>query len=121
MKNKKPLKDILSEHADKLVESADQQPGPATGASAEENVEAVEAELSSLFDVAERVQSTLRPIAPSRDFEDELKRELLTTAHLWKAEGYVPPNPERDLQIIATVVGLLAVVAAIKVMWRLRE
>lgn len=114
--DKKRLKEILSSHADELVESSDQPHHRADDHLPDDEEE----ELTSLLKVAERVKSTLTPITPSSDFETELKRELLTTAHLRKAQGYVPPNPERDLMIMATFVGLMAMFAGILIMMRLR-
>ena len=111
--NRKQLKELLAAHADKLVMGATKDP---TDASIED-----EAELIALLKVAERISSTLTPITLSNNFETELKRELLTTAHLRKAEGYVPPNPERDLMVVAAVVGLLAMFAGIYFMQRLRR
>jgi hypothetical protein len=64
-------------------------------------------ELAPLLDMAEQVRSTLQPVAPTRSFETELKRELLTTAHLRRVEGYTPPNPSRDLLILAAILTLL--------------
>lgn len=113
--DKKRLKEILSAHADQLVEGSAQQPNQAEHL-LEDNPE----ELTSLLAVAERVKSTLTPITPATDFETELKRELLATAHLRQAEGYVPPNPERDLMILAALVGLMAMFAGIFIMLRLR-
>ncbi|MCB0154971.1 MAG: hypothetical protein KDF65_09240 [Anaerolineae bacterium] len=90
--NKRRLEDILAAHADGLAEVS--PPAAET-----------DAELAALLDVAEQIKSMLTPIAPSADFETELKRQLLTTAHLRQAQGYVPPNPERDLLILTAFIG----------------
>jgi len=110
--DKKRLKEILSEHADRLVTGSIDQPDFSIND---------EAELAALLAVAERVRSTLTPITPATGFEDELRRELLATAHLRRAEGYIPPNPERDLKILAAVLGFLVIFASVGVMWRLRS
>ena len=65
------------------------------------------------MDVAEQVKSTLRPVAPTRGFETTLKRQLMTTAHLRQAEGYSPPNPERDLLILMAVIGFVLSLAGV--------
>ncbi|GAB4459503.1 MAG: hypothetical protein Fur0044_52220 [Anaerolineae bacterium] len=96
--DKKLLKEILAAHADRLVR------GTAEGDEALDLSDA--AELASLLGVAEQVKSTLQPVSPARSFETELKRELLTTAYLRRAEGYTPPNPSRDLLILAALMTL---------------
>ena len=78
-------------------------------------------ELSSLLGVAERVKSTLTPVAPTRSFETSLKRQLLTTAHLRHAQGYRPPNPERDLLILMAIVGFFLSLAGVLLALRLRS
>lgn len=110
--DKRRLKELLAEHADRLLEGVAGRPD----CSPED-----EAELAALLNVAERVKSTLTPIEPAFTFEDELKRELLTTAHLRKAEGYVPPNPERDLMILAGLLGFIAIFVSVMLMWRVKE
>jgi len=113
--NPKRLKEILAAHAEELLGSqAHQDEGYQL--SAED-----EAELASLQGVAERVNSTLKPVAPGRSFEDQLKRELLTTAHLHRAEGYRPPNPERDLLILTAVAGILLSLAGLLIVLRFRN
>ncbi len=111
--NRKKLRDLLSSHADHLVEGRSLPPDQAT----EDDI----AELAALLDVAEQVGLTLTPIKPKRKFETDLKRELLTTAHLRQAEGYVPPNPERDLMVIATIFGFVLGVLSIWLVFRLRR
>ena len=113
--DKKQLKEILAAHADQLVGSSEPE------ASDPNQTGATDDELTALLDVAEQVKSTLRPITPNLDFESELKRELLTTAHLRRAQGYVPPNPERDLLILAGVIGFLIGVLSIWIVFRLRR
>lgn len=96
--DRKKLKELLARHADQLV----------SGEISEDQLEELaddEQELAALLDVAKRVKSTLQPITPTDDFERELKRHLLTTAHLRQAEGYTPPNPSRDLMLIAAFIG----------------
>lgn len=97
--NKKLLKEILAAHADHLVT------GGAKGKDYLDLLADSEDELAPLLDVAERIKSALKPIKPARKFEKELKRELLTTAHLRRVEGYTPPNPSRDLLILAAILG----------------
>ena len=113
--DKKRLKDILSAHADQLI-GKPEPPYPAKAIPDEEDEE-----LAALLGVAEQVKSTLTPITPKPDFENELKRELLTTAHLRQAEGYVPPNPERDLLILAALIGLIVGLISIWMFLRLRR
>ncbi|MBN1991447.1 MAG: hypothetical protein JW953_02000 [Anaerolineae bacterium] len=114
--NKKQLKDILATHADELLHGhhpkADDYP---------ELSLADKHELAPLLDVAERVQSTLRPIRPPRRFESKLKKELLTTAHLHQTQGYVPPNPGRDLLVLAAIIGFFVSLAGVLLAWRLRR
>jgi hypothetical protein len=95
--DKKMLKEILAAHADQLVKDK------ATSKAYLELLPDRDEELAPLLDVAERVQSTLRPITPTDEFEQELKRELLTTAHLRQVEGYTSPNPARDLLFVLIV------------------
>ncbi len=113
--NRKLLKEILARHADQLVQG---QPKPTTypeiGPEDEE-------ELAALLDVAERVKSTLKPITPAQNFEEDLKRNLLTTAHLRQAEGYTPPNPSRDLLILAAIIGFVLSLASVLLVLRLRS
>ena len=99
--DKKQLKDILSAHADQLIGKPD-DPAPV-----DSSLDEGDDELTALLGVAEQLKSSLTPITPKPDFESELKRELLTTAHLRQATGYVPPNPERDLLILTALFGLI--------------
>lgn len=109
--DKRMLKEILAAHADQLVK------GKATGKDYLDLLPEDD-ELGSLLDVAEQIQSTLKPIAPANSFEQQLKKELLTTAQQRQAQGYTPPNPSRDLFIlIATfsfVLALTTVLLAVK-------
>jgi len=105
------LKEILAAHADRLVK------GKATSKDYLELLPEDE-ELDTLLTVAERVQSTLKPMTPTNKFEQELKQELLSTAHRRQLEGYTPPNPSRDLFIllatIAFFVSLTVLLLAMK-------
>lgn len=111
---RKMLKEILAAHADHLVT------GQAKGKDYLNLLADPEAELEPLLEVAERVKSTLKPIKPARKFEKDLKRELLTTAHLRRAEGYVPPNPSRDLLILAAILGFFISLAGVLLALRWR-
>jgi hypothetical protein len=113
--NPRKFKEILASHAEGLLQG---RLGPESpyDLSTED-----EAELNSLISVAEQVKSTLRPVAPSRGFESTLKRQLLTTAHLRQAEGYSPPNPERDLLILMAIVGFVLSLAGVLLALRLRS
>ena len=110
--NSRMLKEILAAHADQLVK------GKATGKDYLELLPGQDEELGPLFSVAERVQSTLKPITPANKFEQELKQELLNVAQLRQTEGYTPPNPSRDLFILvittAFIISLSVVLIAIK-------
>ncbi len=105
--DKKLLKEILAAHADQL----------ATGQFEDEDYIELspedKQELESLLYVAERVKSTLRPITPGQNFEEKLKSHLLTTAHQHQAEGYVPPNPDRDLLILVATIGFVLSLAGV--------
>ncbi len=114
--NPKQLKEILATHAEEMLRGQAHPAEEAIDLSAED-----EAELASLLGVAERVSSTLKPVIPGRNFEDQLKRELLTTAHLHQAEGYRPPNPERDLLILTAVVSLLLSLAGLLIVFKIRN
>lgn len=92
--DKKTLKEILAAHADQIVK------GKATGKDYLDLLPDQVDELAPLLDVAERVQLTLKPITPGNKFEQDLKRELLSTAHQRKTDGYIPPNPARELFIL---------------------
>ncbi len=110
--NSRMLKEILAAHADQLVK------GKATGKDYLELLPGQDEELAPLLSMAERIQSTLKPITPANKFEQELKRELLNTAQLRQVEGYTPPNPSRDLFILvittAFIMSLSVVLIAIK-------
>lgn len=113
--DKKLLKEILATHADQLVQGQSKT---------EEHPELLpeeEQELAALLDVAERVKSTLKPITPAENFEEELKRHLLTTAYLRRAEGYTPPNPSRDLLILAAIIGFILSLAGFLLALKLRS
>ncbi len=116
--NRKILKDILSTHADQLVQGK----RPKTEGFGEDfgDLSAKDKdELGPLFDVAEQIQSTLKPVSPPRKFESTLKKELLTTAHLRQTEGYKPPNPERDLLVLAAIFGFIISLAGALAAWRI--
>ena len=115
MINKKLLKEILSAHADHLVK------GEAQSQDYLDLLADPAEELARLFNVAEQVKSTLKPITLTRDFETELKRQLLTTAHIRRVEGYTPPNPSRDLLILAAILGFFISLAGVLLAWRLRH
>ena len=78
-------------------------------------------ELAPLLNVAERIKSTLKPITPTGQFEEELKRQLLTTAHLRRVEGYTPPNPTRDLWLVTAILGFFISLAGILLALRIRQ
>lgn len=111
--DKKLLKDILAAHADRLVSGAVDNAEELDLTDAEE--------LMSLLDVAQQIKSTLQPVTPTRSFETELKRELLTTAHLRQVEGYTPPNPSRDLLILAALMTLFVSIISWFLARRLRS
>lgn len=111
--DRKQLKEILAAHADRLVNGA---------ADDAEGLDLTDAEeLVSLLDVAQQIKSTLQPVTPTRSFETELKRELLTTAHLRQREGYTPPNPSRDLLILAALMTLFVSIISWFLARRLRS
>lgn len=114
--NRKKLKEILASHADQLI----QQSRAGTESPYEVPTED-DAELSSLLGVAERIKSTLTPVTPARRFETDLKRQLLTTAHLRQIEGYRPPNPERDLLVLMAIVGFFLSLAGVLLALKLRS
>lgn len=99
--DKKTLKEILAAHADNLVT------GAATSHDYLRLLPEENDELAPLLSVAERVQSTLRPVSPTNEFEEELKRQLLTTAHLRQVEGYSPPHPFRNAFIFLAALAFL--------------
>ena len=111
--NKKQLKDILAAHADRLVKGETENEDYLDLADAEE--------LALLLGVAEQVKSTLQPVSSARTFETELKRQLLTTAHLRQVEGYTPPNPSRDLLILAAILGFFISLIGMLLARRLRS
>lgn len=109
--DKKILKEILAAHADQLVN------GQAASADYLKSLPENDDELAPLLDVAQLVESTLKPVSPPHEFEEELKRQLLTTAHLRQIEGYEPPHPFRDLlallsalAFVFSLTGLLIVI-----------
>jgi hypothetical protein len=114
--NRKLLKEILAIHADQLTQNRQVKTEDYPELSPEDKQE-----LAPLLDVAERVKSTLKPVNPPRKFETNLKKELLTTAHLHQAEGYTSPNPERDLLILVATVGFFISLAAVLLALRLRR
>jgi hypothetical protein len=114
--NRKLLKEILAIHADQLAQDRQVNTEDYPELSSEDKQE-----LAPLLDVAERVKSTLKPVNPPRKFETNLKKELLTTAHLHRVEGYIPPNPERDLLILVAIVGFFISLAGVLLALRLRK
>lgn len=112
--NKRLLREILSAHADRLIN------GEATSQDYLRLLPEREDELASLLDMAERVQSTLTPIVPAEEFEEELKRQLLTTAHIRRIEGYKPPHPFRDLLVALAAIAFFASLAGILLTMRTR-
>jgi hypothetical protein len=113
--NPKILKEILSVHADQLVKGKAQR---------EEYLELVperEEELAPLLNIAERVKSTLKPIAPADSFEEQLKRDLLAAAYLHREQGYRPPDPGRDLLILTGIIAFVISLASLLVALRLRS
>jgi len=115
--NPKQLREILATHAEEMLQGQPPVQEEETLNLSPED----EAELAALVGVAERVNLSLKPIVPGQDFEDQLKRELLTTAHLRQAEGYTPPNPERDLLILTGTAGLLLALAALLLVLKIRK
>jgi hypothetical protein len=113
--DKKLLREILSAHADRLVD------GEATSQDYLRLLSEQEDELASLLDMAEKVQSTLTPITPAEEFEEELKRQLLTTAHIRRVEGYKPPHPFRDLLVALAAIAFVASLAGILLAMRARS
>lgn len=113
--DKKLLREILAAHADHLVK------GKAKSKDYLKLLADPEAELEPLLNVAEQVKSTLKPVKPARKFERDLKRELLTTAHMRRAEGYVPPNSSRDLLILAAIIGFVISLAGVLLALRIRR
>lgn len=98
--DKKTMREILAAHADQLV----------NGHSSDDYLNLLserDSELTPLFNVAERVQSTLKPVPPTNEFESELKRQLLTTAHIRQVEGYQPPHPFRDLFLLMAALAFI--------------
>ena len=110
--DKKLLKEILAAHADQLVK------GRATGKDYLDLLPERDGDLGPLLDVAEQIQSTLKPITPTNKFEKNLKKELLSIAQQRQVEGYKPPNPSRDLLILiattAFIVSLTTVLIALR-------
>src|SRR5262245_10926390 len=113
--DKKLLKEILAAHADRLVN------GEADNDEYLDLLADPVEELAPLLDVAQQIRSTLQPVMPARAFETELKRQLLTTAHLRQIEGYHPPNPSRDLLILTTLLGIFISLIGMLLALRLRS
>lgn len=111
--DKKLLKEILAAHADQLVKGKTKSKDYLDLLPPESDDE-----LGPLLNVAERVESTLKPISPANKFERDLKRELLNTAQRRQLEGYTPPNPGRDLFILMVtttfIISLAIVLIAMK-------
>jgi hypothetical protein len=99
--DRKMLKEILAKHADQLLS------GKLTSKDYLDLLPERDEELVRLLAVAERVESTLKPITPANRFEEALKRELLTTAQQRQAEGYTPPRPFRDLFFVLVTIGFV--------------
>jgi hypothetical protein len=99
--DKKMFKEILAAHADQLLS------GKATGKDYLDLLPEQDEELIRLLAVAERIESTLKPITPANRFEEALKRELLTTAQRRQVEGYSPPRPFRDLFFVLVTIGFV--------------
>ena len=112
----KLLKDILATHSDQLLQGRHLRVEDYPDLSPED-----QHELARLLDVAEQVQSTLQHVSPPRSFENNLKKELLATAHLRQAEGYVPPNPSRDLLVLAAIMAFFVSLAGVLLALRLRR
>lgn len=111
--DKRMLREILAAHADQLLK------GKVTGKDYLELLPGQDDELAPLLDVAEQVQSTLRPITPANRFEQDLKQTLLATAQQRQATGYKPPNPTRELFIVlATLAFILSLTAVLVIMKR---
>jgi hypothetical protein len=111
--NPKVMKEILSTHADQLVHGEHPQAEDYEGLSAKD-----QNEISPLLNVAEKIGSAVRPVKPPQRFEVDLKKELLTTAYLRQAEGYRPPNPERELLIVGLVIGFVISLVGSVIAWR---
>ena len=105
--DRRTLKEILAAHADQMLN------GEANNNDFLGQLSEPADELAPLFDVARRVQSTLKPISPTHEFEEELKRQLLTTAHLRKVQGYEPPHPFRDLFMFLAAIAFVLSLASL--------
>ena len=105
--DKKILREILAAHADQLVQ------GKATSKDYLSLLPETDDDLAPLLNVAEWVQSTLRPITPPNKFENDLKQELLATAQQRQIDGYTPPHPYRDLMILIAMVGFIVSLTAV--------
>lgn len=112
--NPKSMKEILSTHADQLVQGEHPHAEDFPDLSAED-----QDEISPLLDVAEQIESTVKPVKAPRSFESDLKKELLTTAYLRQAEGYSPPNVERELLILGLVFGFIISLVGSIIAWRI--
>jgi hypothetical protein len=113
--DKKMLREIQAADADQLVK------GKATGKDYLELLPEQDQELAPLLDVAERVQSTLKPITPANKFERDLKQELLTTAQQRQAEGYSPAHPFRGLFVLIATVSFILSLTGVLIALRRRS
>jgi len=109
---RKQLKEILAVHIDDLLQGRRRQAKNYHNLSPQE-----QNELTPLLNVARRVKSTLKPVHAPRQFERHLKQELLTTAREYQAKGYTPPNPTRDLLVIAACFGFIMALAGVLIAW----
>ncbi len=109
---RKLLKDILATHADDLLRGRRRYAKDYRDLSPQE-----QGELDPLLNVAARVKSTLKPVHTPRRFERDLKKELLTTARQYQAKGYTPPNPARDLLVIAACFGFIMALGGVLIAW----
>ena len=113
--NPKLLKDLLAAHADRLVQGQTEDHSTYHLSPEEEN------ELGSLLGVAERIKTALKPVTPTSNFENTLKQQLLTTAYSHHAQGYHPPNPERDLLVLMGIIAFILSLAGVLVALRFRS
>jgi hypothetical protein len=114
--NPKRLKEVLAAHTDRMLRGQS-EPDQVDELASDEDGD----ELAALLGVAERVKSALKPVAPAGKFENQLKRELLTAAHLRRAEGYVAPNPERDLLVLMGIVGFIISLASVLITLKIQK
>ena len=114
--DKKVLQEILAAHADQLVQ------GKASSKDYLTLLPETDEDLAPLLNVAEWVQSTLRPITPTNhQFESNLKQELLATAQQRQIDGYSPPHPYRDLVVFIATVGFIVSLTAVILSLRHRD